>query len=107
MIAARTLRQESAAAVERAWKDLARLDEYVSQVGQLTAQLAGEESTWQERARASEQEARQLRHDLAAQGHLQQTLQQQLNEERKAREALAKQLEKLLKPGQQKSKGHD
>jgi hypothetical protein len=37
----------------------------------------------------AEQEARQLRRDLDAQGRLQQTLQQQLDEEHKAREKLA------------------
>ena len=61
----------------------------LTQIGQLATQLAGEESTWQERAIAAEQEARQLRRDLDAQGRLQQALQKQLNEERKAREELA------------------
>jgi len=76
--------------------------ELSTRIGQLATQLAGEESTWQERATIAEQEARQLRHDLDAQGRLQQALQQQLDEERKSREALARQVDKLLKPGQQK-----
>ncbi len=67
----------------------------------------GHQSTWQERAQASEQEARQLRRDLAAQERFQQALQQQLDEERKAREELARQVSQLLKPRQQKGKGHE
>jgi len=81
--------------------------ELSTRIDQLATQLAGEESTWQERAQASEQEARQLRRDLDAQGRLQQTLQKQLDEERKAREALARQVDKLLKSGQQKGKEHE
>jgi len=81
--------------------------ELSTRIGQLATQLAGEESTWQERAQASEQEARQLRHDLDAQGRSQQALQEQLDEERKAREALARQVDKLLKSGQQKGKEHE
>jgi chromosome segregation ATPase len=63
--------------------------ELLSQVGKLAAQVAGLQSTWQERVTAAEQEARQLRSDLDAQGRLQQTLQKQLDEERRAREELA------------------
>ena len=70
--------------------------ELSTRIDQLATQLAGLESTWQERAQASEQEARQLRRDLDAQGRLQQALQEQLDEERKAREALARQVERLL-----------
>src|SRR5260221_2356807 len=76
--------------------------ELSTRIGQLATQVAGEESTWQERAIATEQEARQLRRDLDAQGRLQQALQKQLDEERKAREELARQVDKLLKSGQQK-----
>jgi chromosome segregation ATPase len=79
--------------------------ELLTQLGQLATQLAGIEFTWQERATAAEQEARQLRRDLDAQGHLQRALQQQLDEERKAREALARQVDKGLAPGRQKGKG--
>ncbi len=75
--------------------------ELSTRIGQLATQLAGEESTWQERAQASEQEARQLRRDLDAQGRLQQALQKQLDEERKAREALAQQVSQLLEPSSQ------
>ncbi len=78
-----------------------------TRIDQLATQLAGEKSTWQERAQASEQEARQLRRDLDAQARLQQTLQKHLDEERKAREALARQVDKLLKSGQQKGKEHE
>ncbi len=81
--------------------------ELSTRIDQLATQLAGEESTWQERATIAEQEARQLRRDLDAQGRFQQALQQQLDEERRAREALARQVDKLLKPGQQKGKGHE
>jgi chromosome segregation ATPase len=81
--------------------------ELSTRIGQLATQVAGEESTWQERAQASEQEARQLRRDLDAQGRLQQALQKQLDEERKAREELARQVDKLLKSGQQKGKEHE
>ncbi len=70
--------------------------ELSTRIDQLATQLAGLESTWQERAAAAEQEARQLRRDLDAQGRLQQALQEQLDEERKAREALARQVERLL-----------
>lgn len=80
----------------------------VSQLAkQLTTQLAGLESTWQELAETAEQEVRQLRRDLETQGRLQQTLQQQLDEERQAREALTRQVDKLLKLGQQKGKGQE
>ncbi len=71
--------------------------ELSTRIDQLATQVAGEESTWQERATIAEQEARQLRRDLDAQGLLQQALQQQLDEERKAREELARQVDKLLK----------
>jgi len=81
--------------------------ELSTRIDQLATQVAGEESTWQERAQASEQEARQLRRDLDAQARLQQTLQKHLDEERKAREALARQVDKLLKSGQQKGKEHE
>jgi chromosome segregation ATPase len=81
-----------------------QITEILTQIGQLATQAAGLQSTWQERAQASEQEARQLRRDLDAQGSLQQTLQQQLAEERKAREALARQVETRLQPRQQRGK---
>jgi chromosome segregation ATPase len=81
--------------------------ELLTQIGQLATQVAGQEFTWQERASEALQEARQVRRDLDAQGRLQQTLQQQLDEERKAREALARQVDKLLKPSLQKGKGHE
>ena len=68
----------------------------VGRVDQLAAQLAGLQSTWQERATIAETEARQLRLDLDAQGRLQQALQKQLDEERKAREELARQVSKLV-----------
>ncbi len=67
-----------------------------SQLGQLTKQVAELQSSWQEQATAAEQEARQLRRNLDAQSHGQQTLQKQLGEERKAREELARQVSKLL-----------
>ena len=70
-------------------------------------QAAGLQSTWQEQVTAAEQEARQLRRDLDAQGRLQQTLQKQLDEECKAREELTLQVDKLLKPSLQKGKGHE
>jgi len=78
--------------------------ELLARIGQLATQLAGLESPWQERAQASEQEVHQLRRDLDAQGHLQQTLQQQLDEERKAREELAQQVGELLQQNQHKGK---
>ena len=53
--------------------------------------MAGDESTWQERATIAEQQA----------------LQQQLDEERKAREELARQVGKLLQESQHKGKGHE
>jgi len=74
--------------------------ELSTRIDQLATQLAGGESTWQERATTAEQEARQLRRDLDAQGRLQQTLQQQLDEERKAHEALAGQVSQLLHQSQ-------
>lgn len=67
--------------------------ELSTRIDQLAMQLAKKESTWQERATIAEQEARQLRRDL--------------DEERKAREALARQVDKLLKSGQQKGKEHE
>jgi chromosome segregation ATPase len=70
--------------------------ELSTRIDQLATQLAGEESTWQERAQASEQEARQLRCDLDAQGRSQRALQEQFDEERKAREELARQVERLV-----------
>lgn len=88
--------------------NLTKQVELFAQVGQLAKQLATQlaalESTWQERAETAEQEVRQLRRDLDAQGHGQQTLQQQLDQERQAREALARQVDLLLKPPQQKGK---
>jgi len=81
--------------------------ELSTRIDQLATQVAGEESTWQERATIAEQEARQLRRDLDAQGLLQQALQQQLDEERKAREELARQVDKLLKSSQQKGEAHE
>ena len=76
-------------------------------VGQLETGLTGLQATWQERATTAENEARQLRRDLDAQGHLQQALQKQLDEERKAREELARQVSKRLQPSQQKGKDHE
>jgi DNA repair exonuclease SbcCD ATPase subunit len=78
-----------------------------TQIDQLAAQVTGLQSTWWERAQASEQDTRQLRHDLDAQGRLHQTLQKQLDEEHKAREALAQQVSQLLKPSQRKGKRPD
>ena len=76
--------------------------ELSTRIDQLAAQVAREESIWQERATTAETEARQFRRDLDAQGRFQQALQEQLDEERKAREELARQVSKLLKPRQQK-----
>jgi hypothetical protein len=82
--------------------------ELSTRIDQLATQVAGEESTWQERATTAEQEARQLRRDLDAQGRFQQALQQQLDEERKAREVLAQQGGKLLQqPKAEKGKGRE
>jgi hypothetical protein len=81
------------------------IQKQVEHVGQLETGLAGLQSTWQERATTAEQEARQLRRDLDAQSRGQQALQKQLDEERKAREELARQVSKLLKPSPQKGKG--
>src|SRR6266496_156266 len=74
-----------------------QITELLSQISQLATQVAGQKSTWLERAQASEQEARQLRRDLDAQRSLQQALQGQLNEERKAREELGRQVAAMLK----------
>jgi chromosome segregation ATPase len=80
--------------------------ELSTRIDQLATQLAGQESTWQERETAAEQGARQLRRDLDAQGHSQQALQKQFDEERKAREELARQVERLLQqPKEEKGKG--
>lgn len=78
-----------------------------TQIDQLATQVTGLQSTCWERAQASEQEARQLRRDLDAQGRLHQTLQKQLDEEHKAREALAQQVSQLLKSSQRKGKRPD
>jgi DNA repair exonuclease SbcCD ATPase subunit len=67
-----------------------------------TSQL---ETIWQQRAATAEKEARLLRLDLDNQVKTQQALQKQLDEERKARELLGKQVEKLLQQGQKKDKG--
>jgi DNA repair exonuclease SbcCD ATPase subunit len=83
------------------------IQKQMARVGQLETGLTGLQSTWQERATTAEAEARQLRRDLDAQGQLQQTLQQQLTEERKAREELAQQVSQLLKPSPQKGKGQE
>jgi hypothetical protein len=69
-------------------------------VGHLETQVAGMQSSWQERAMTAEQEARQVRRDLDAHKSLQQALQQQLDEERKAREELTRQVSKLLQQSQ-------
>ena len=82
-----------------------QITEVLSQVGQLATQVSGLQSTWQERAQASEQEARQLRRDLDVQARLQQTLQKQLDEERQAREALARQVDKLTRVQPAKGQG--
>jgi chromosome segregation ATPase len=81
--------------------------ELSTRIDQLATQVARQESTWQERAQASEQEARQLRRDLDAQGRLQQALQQQLDEERRVREELARQVGQRLPPSPQKGKRHE
>jgi DNA repair exonuclease SbcCD ATPase subunit len=83
------------------------IQKQVGRVGQLATQLTGLQSTWQERAMTAEQEARQLRRDLDAQGRLQQALQQQFDEERKAREELAQQVSQRLPPSPQKGKGQE
>lgn len=71
--------------------------ELSTQIGQLTKQLVELQSTWQERATTAENEVRQLRRALDAQGSLQQMLQKQIDEERKAREALGHQVAAMLK----------
>jgi predicted nucleic acid-binding Zn-ribbon protein len=71
--------------------------ELSTQIGQLTKQLVELQSTWQERATTAENEARQIRRALDAQGSLQQMLQKQIDEERKAREALGHQVAAMLK----------
>lgn len=77
--------------------------ELVAQISHIGIRLMGLQSTWQERAVAAEQEARQFRLDLVAQGHLLEGLQQQLSEGREAHKELAQQIRKLL---QQKGEGH-
>ncbi len=69
-----------------------RTSELETSVGRL-------ETTWQQRATTAEKEARQIRLNLDGQAKTQQGLQRQLDEERKARELLAKQVEKLLQQG--------
>jgi hypothetical protein len=59
------------------------------------------QSTWQEQATTAEQEARQFRRDLDAQGCLRQALQKQFEEE------LARQVSKGHAPRHQKSKEHE
>jgi chromosome segregation ATPase len=81
--------------------------ELLTQIEQLATQVTRMQSTWQERAQASEQEALQLRRDLATQERFQQALQQQLDEEHKAREELARQVSQRLQPRLQKGKGHE
>jgi len=83
------------------------IQKQAGRVGQLETQLTGLRSTWQERAMTAEQEARQLRRDLDAQIRGQQALRKQLDEERKAREELARQVGKLLQQNQQKAKRHE
>jgi len=84
------------------------IQKQVGRVGQLEAGLTGLQSTWQERATTAETEARQLRRDLDAQSRGQQALQQQLAEERKAREELARRVERLLRqPKGEKGKGRE
>ncbi len=83
------------------------IQKQVGRVGQLETGLTGLQSTWQERATTAEQEARQLRRDLDAQGRLLQTLQQRLDEEHKAREELAQQVSQRLPPSPQKGKGQE
>jgi hypothetical protein len=97
-------REISAMATEQVRKDVMGLDE---RVGRLATQLAGLQTIWQERAMTAEHEARQLRRDLDAQGHRQQALQQQLDEERRAREELARQVGQRLPPSPQKGKRHE
>lgn len=80
-----------------------RLGGQETRTSQLEASIGQLETTWQQRAMAAEQDARQLRLDLDNRVKTQQALQKQLDDERKAREALAKQVEKLLQ-GQQKGK---
>jgi chromosome segregation ATPase len=82
--------------------------ELSTQIGQLIKQLAGLQSTWQEQATTAENEARQLRRDLDAQSRGQQALQKQLDEERRAREELARRVERLLRqPKGEKGKGRE
>jgi len=84
------------------------LQQYAEHVGSLETQVAGLQSSWQERAMVAEQEARLLRRDLDAQGSLQQAFQQQLDEERKAHEALVRQMERLLQqPKTEKRKSRE
>jgi len=100
-----TVREMSAAATEQVRRDVAGLDE---RVGRLATQLTGLQATWQERATTAETEARQLRRDLDAQSRGQQALQRQLDEERKAREELARRVERLLQqPKGEKGKGRE
>jgi len=89
-------------------RQLAQLAErsttFDGRLGSQETRMSQFETTWQQRAGAAEKEARQLRLDLDNQAKTQQALQKQLDEERTARLALAKQVEKLLQ-GQQKGKG--
>jgi predicted RNase H-like nuclease (RuvC/YqgF family) len=71
--------------------------ELSTQIGQLTAQLTGLQASWQEQATTAENEACQLRRALDAQGRLLQTLQKQIDEERRVREALGHQVAAMLK----------
>ncbi len=89
----------------------AHTDQQFSQVGSrlepLETTLGLLQAEIQERAATAKQEARRLRRDLDAQGRFQQALQKQLDEERKAREELAKQVGQGLAPSPQKGKGHE
>lgn len=64
---------------------------------EMASLVAHIEQTRRESAEAVENEARQLRRALDAQGSLQQMLQKQIDEERKAREALGHQVAAMLK----------
>jgi chromosome segregation ATPase len=82
------------------------IQKHVERMGQLETDLLMQtdqiQATWQGRATTAENEAHRLRRDLDAQGRLQLALQEQLDEERRAREELARQVSQLLKPRQQK-----
>lgn len=83
----------------------AQRDETHRRLTQIQSATETLRTNWQKQAEAAENEIRQLRRDLATQTENQQALKLQLAEERKARLALAQQVEKVLQ-SQQKGKGH-